>query len=489
MLWNIRLIPVLLLILFANLIFFGIGFLVTETAFAEYSYSYVDGDGLPLLYFFSVFIGILIFIGWMIFYMRNNAFRIHYPRKVIFLYAEWCLCFLICAGISVLPVSLTNGCRLKWQGVMSEKSATEALNVIYMASILIPSSPDEYVFNEYNDDPIPIPTGMHIRLDSVDSDDYSIEYGSHGQFHIKGYKGSSLLFYNGGYDYDYDKYGRKFSKKNENVVRVLSWLKNQNQDSIYSLMKDYLALAKKQNIYVDLNAEQWMDRIYNPPFYPVNSKTLLRNSDSNYSSYYYKGQYFDYEFNTPIMQNSRLENGFDNILKSHQNNEIIRFVTLTCMCVALGISFAVFSCRVTSGKKWLRAFITVGVLMFLIGLISALFAMNISYHSGSIFISISTSFWLTVFVAIGIYLIKKIIEKGNKGNTNILMNIFLWLTPCFIPLCYVLLFSYFEYFGWDSDLEKEWVVESVFWGNIVIVTLAMIPITIFVKKWKGLPDE
>lgn len=198
LLWNTRFVPVMLIILLANVLFFIFGYLSTHTAFDdEYRYSYLDGDSVFLLYFASIFIGILVFIGWLIYYMRNNAFRIYYPRTTGQLYLEWIICFAICAGITFIPFSMTNGCRTKWQGVTTEKQAEEALSIMRKAQILVPVEAYYYSYESDVHKPIPIPKNMPLNLDSIDLDDYSIQYDSDGQFVVNGYNGASLLFYRG----------------------------------------------------------------------------------------------------------------------------------------------------------------------------------------------------------------------------------------------------------------------------------------------------
>lgn len=492
LLWNIRLVPVMLIALLASFLFFVFGYLSTHTAFdSTYYYSYLSGDGLFLLYFASVFIGILILVGWLIFYMRNNAFRIHYPRTTSQLYFEWFLCLAICVSITSIPFSLTNGCRSKWQGVTSEKEAKRALDIIGQAQLLIPWDSYYYNYNSGVDKPIPIPKNMPLNLDTINLDNYSVEYGNDGQFMINGYNGASLLFYKGNdfyyrrYNYDYDEEAKRAEKA---MSKLKSWLVNEQKDSIYNLMKDYLALAQKQGVDVGLNADTWFDRVYNPPFYPVEPYTMInRNAADDYSSSYYD------EY-VPYLNSSRLERGYENVLNSHQDNDDIRIIMLVCLCVAFVFSILIFSCRVTSGKKWLKTFVTFGILVLLVSLLGGLMSL-ISYSSGGeIYFFLLFGFWLFLFVAILIYLISKIVSSASKNRSNVALNFFLWLTPCILPLCFFLYYLYNEilydsaYYYYDRVHISDYI-ELMFWLNLFIILVCMIPVCVLIKKWKGLSDQ
>ena len=281
LLWNIRIFPLLLVIIIANLIFFGIGYFSTDTAFGTINYSF-HSDTLGVIYFASIVIGVLILIGWLIHYMRNNAFQVYYPRKTMHIYLEWILCFIICAGISVIPLSLTEGCNKKWRAACSKKDTKKALEIIDQAEMLIPRSIYEYRYQKEYMEPIRIPDGMSVKLDSSNIDQYAYSKDLKNNLIIKGYIGKSLLFYTNDYTYNYETEPPTMilTEKGKKREEVKSWLKNGEQDKIKALMGEYMVLVKKHKIPTNLTIDSWFDRIYHPPFFPVDSSSFIYNEES-----------------------------------------------------------------------------------------------------------------------------------------------------------------------------------------------------------------
>ncbi|NDV68233.1 YfhO family protein [Dysgonomonas sp. 25] len=501
LLWNIRLFPVMLIIVVANVMFFLFGYWSTNTVFdSSYYYSFLDGDGIFLLYFSSIFIGVLVFVGWLVFYMRNNAFRIYYPRTTLQLYAEWLLIFVICAGISVIPFSMTKGCLTKWQAVTSVKEAQKALDIIEKVRILVPSDTYYYSYSSDSDKPIPIPKDMPLNLDTLDLDNYSIQYDSDGQFTVNGYNGASLLFYKKNHYSYYSSYNEEkdpeYVKQQKAIAEVKSWLANERKDSIYSLMKEYMALVKKHDVKVNLTADTWFDRIYNPPFYPVDVHTVI-NEDAP-SEYY--SSYYDDDYYRPSLSLSYLEGGYKKVVDSHEDTAVMEYILLTCLCFSLGFSVLVFSARVTTGKKWLKAFVILGIMVLLISLFTGVLALISIFSDSEVTGMLVFGFWLFLFIAILIYLINKIVSNSNRNHSNVAVNFFLWLMPAMIPLIFFLyiLFTelnygyysrYDEYGNYVDRVRFEDYIDVMLWVNLIIMFLAMVPTCILIKKWKGLPDE
>ncbi len=236
LIWNIRIFPMALIIIIANLIFFGIGYLSTDNTFEGIYFKFYS-DTLGVIYFASVVTGVLILIGWLMHYMRNNAFQVYYPRKTMHIYLEWILCFIICAGISVIPLSLTEGCNKKWRAACSKKDTKKALEIIDQAEMLIPRSIYEYRYQKEYMEPIRIPDGMSVKLDSSNIDQYAYSKDNNNNLILKGYIGTSLLFYRNDYftSFSYESKHRtkslaeKEKKNRTNQILAGKWRTRRNQ--------------------------------------------------------------------------------------------------------------------------------------------------------------------------------------------------------------------------------------------------------------------
>jgi NADH:ubiquinone oxidoreductase subunit 5 (subunit L)/multisubunit Na+/H+ antiporter MnhA subunit len=151
----------LLILLGVHIIFFAIGYLSADTAFTRNYYYSLDSD-LGILYFVSVLVGILILIGWLVFYSRNNGFKTFYPRKASQLYAEWLIILAITAGLSFIPFTLSQGHIFKWKSAASLEEVKEALKTLDMANGLIANDTDYFKYESEYDNPIPIPDNMKL---------------------------------------------------------------------------------------------------------------------------------------------------------------------------------------------------------------------------------------------------------------------------------------------------------------------------------------
>ncbi|MBB4037243.1 hypothetical protein GGR21_003160 [Dysgonomonas hofstadii] len=518
-LWNIRIVPMLLILVAVNAIFFGIGYLSTDTVFKNNSYYYYSiGNDLGLLYFVSVLIGILILVGWMVYYSRNNAFKTFYPRKTYQLYLEWIMIFVITIGICLLPYTLTEGYTTRWKSVASYQDAGKAMDILYKSEMLIAADKSEYRYNnsEYNK-PIPIPYNMHLSADTLDLNLYDTEYNYRDGVTLKGYIGPSLLFF--GKDNYYYKYyksqqldylDKKELQKIKCQEQIRDWLQTGQKDSILAVMKEFEKLQKKHGFKVNIAPEQWLKRIYNPPFFPVNKTTAIsRYEISDYNTPRTSPVYDDIieapaeedvaavntsddyisPYTIPFLQYNELYSGYDQVQRYYQYNKDMSYILLICFCVALALSVFIYSFRVTGGKQWLIAFVSTGILIFVVILIGVAMMQSAGYKSEEIIVVILLLFWVALFVGLIARIINKILEKSNKGRSNVYMNILIWLVPCLIPLIFLMVVIHSEYVDESYFNPKEEDIVCMLWFNILFTAVSMWFISMLVRRWKSIADE
>lgn len=501
LIWNTRLVPVGLIILVVNLLFFGIGYIATDTMFQNNRHYDVFGD-LGIVYFASIVIAIIIFVTWLILYSRNNALKVYYPRKTIHVYMEWFLCFLICIGLAFIPCSLTHGSLQKWKDNTSLKEASEALRIIYKAQILIPSDVYSYTFDTEGDDiaiTIPDDIKKNINLDSVDLSRYSFDYNyNKDNVSINGYIGPSLLFFKKSFYYYYymEELDPQLSERNlqKDIDEVKSWLLTRNTTKIKALMADYMNLIKKHDLKSTVNVDNWFNRIYNPPFYPVDTTSVIASSFGSSGiqigdQYYYINNSHKRSMYIPEIDNRTLINGYENILSNyHYTNDLLMF-TLVCLTIALIISFLVFSYRITGGKKWLKTLLFVAIFALCLSLLTAIMTvLSYSYEGEQLAGMFFAASWVLLFLICLGYILAKIIGKKEKLTSNVAMTTFLWFIPCIIPIIYALNIIFLKYMN-RYNFEDFLPVETMFWINIPICIIVMYPISTLIRKWKSLAEE
>lgn len=96
LLWNTRLIPMLIFGIGINAIYFLIGYLTGTVDFTEI-YHYSDD---VTFFTFSIIISILALILWLVFYFRYNGFKAFYPKGNNSLFYEWTHIFIIVLSLS-----------------------------------------------------------------------------------------------------------------------------------------------------------------------------------------------------------------------------------------------------------------------------------------------------------------------------------------------------------------------------------------------------
>lgn len=483
----------ILILIGANLAFFGFGYLSTDTAF-DRSYSYYSrSSDLGLLYFFSILVGILLLIGWLVFYSRNNGFKAFYPRTGLQVYLEWILIFVIMIGITSIPFSLTEGYVTKWKSAASEKDVQKAIVLLDKIELLIPTDNQNFRYDGEYDLPISIPDEINLKADSVDLNLFATEYSQKYGITIKGYTGPSLLFYK---DYNY-RYYRNYddseSEKSKTIKRqqaVKDLLLHNEKDSIYALMNDFYTLLNKHNIKYNFTADMWIERIYNPPFFPVNNSTEIERYYPYNNKYYSESDYEYYNTGSiPCLPYEEISSGYEQIQRYYNNQEDIEWISLFCMCVALCISIFIFSFRMTGGKPWLISFVATGIMIFATVLLAVALGESLGWRNEEIIIIFVFLLWIGIFAGLLGRILFKINNKQNKGRSRIYMNLLVWLVPCLLPLLFFTVAAHAEF----SD-ERYWKLEqedltAMFWINIPLVIIGMYFISRLVRRWKSIADE
>lgn len=530
--WNVRLIPMIFVLLIVHSIFFAIGYLSTDIEFSERSYYNFPWGDFEILYFISILISILLLIGWLIFYSRNNGFKTFYPKKTNQLFFEWIMIFIISIGIAFVPFSLSKGHISKWKSVASFDEAQKAQEILDQAHILIPESRDRYDYNDDYHKPIPVPAGMNLNVHTLDLDNYSVQYSSSGNLIIRGYTGPSLLFYSNYLYYDYYSYATDqntnlayVDSSDWNKVRrseqVKKWLSEGDKEKIISIMKDFESLQRKHNMPVNLTPEIWFKRIYNPPFFPVNKSTMIND--------YQPTRFYDYNdlpsdqvevvdeviepdiavadtityalsvvepypddisvSSYPYLQYEELAAGYQQVMRCYADRSEVYWFIMVSFCFSLIIAVFVFSFRVTNGKSWLIALVSTGILLFTIILFAVALGQSFDWKHDEIIIMFVTLFWIILFVFLLSKIIAKVINKSQKGRSNIYMNVMLWIFPCLIPLLFLTVIAHSEFSDLNYFEPKEQEALCMFGINILVVLLSMWAMSALIRRWKSIADE
>lgn len=500
-LWNIRLLPMLLIMLGVHLFFYLVGYFSADASITNAYYYSSPSSDIGLWYAFSILIGILLFIGWLIFYMRNNALKVFYPRKIVQLYGEWLLIFFILLSLSLFPLTLTHGNISRWRSLSSYNDTQKTLEMLEKVKVIIPSDINNYNYDRNSgNEPIRLAQNEVKDMSKIDMDLYAFEYDDRGSVILRGYIGPSVLFYHDS-DFSYlnidtnnleqyddngsylnSKYIRKVHKRAKEKEQVINWFKNGQQDSIRLLMTDFMNLAQKHKLQQDVSIDRWFNMVYQSPYFAISENNIICDQ----SSYYYSNPC------NMSLPRASLDEYYQKIQRSYEDDfSIQEYLLLSACVVAMVLSVLVFSYRVTSGRSWLLAFVFSGVLMFLITLIGFFLSNSASYRSETVFFFTFILLWISIFVGIIIFMLYKIFspEDNNKGRVSaILLNMGIWLIPFITPLLYTLYITYGDIVsGRTPFVEDDFIF--LLWINLPIIAILMLPIVIVIRKWKSLSDE
>lgn len=444
LLWNIKILPIGLTILGLNLLFFFFGYISGKIDFQDTSYYYYSSfRNMDLLYFIAGFTSVLTFIIWLIFYLKNNAFKSFYPKKSISLYYEWILIFILVSANALYCFSYNQGIVLRRQNQVSHKQFVKGVNILDKIRILIPKSE-----TSYDETDVANPNNEH--KDSVVA---------------------SLLNYPESESFSFRSF---FFADSTNLNTVRQWLIEDKKDSIKLLIQQYLDLQKKHNLETNLTADKWFDLIYHYPDFPINPQNHIEREKPVYE---YSNKHVYY------VQYNNLINGYQKINDNCIENSLSKTEQLlrTTLYISLFISIALFSFRVTSGKSWLISLVVAGLLIFIFGISVAFFDILFNYDDEFIIIMLVISFWYGLFIIMIIYLANLILNHLPKRKSPVILNLSIWLIPI-LPL--ILYYTKFV----DKSIFRNYP-NLFFWINLIFVNIIFFFLMKPIKKLRALPEE
>ncbi len=505
MLWNTKIVPLSILLILLNLFFFAIGFKNGEIDFTETNNNYNYNESEPVLIFIGVLISAIVIIIWLVYYFKNNAFKSFYPKENFGLFKEWLIIFSVVFLTAMFSVSYYYAKEVRVRNYFSKEEAINRCETLSLGSIFLEGSFDVRYYDVINE-----------RGDTIQAT-YNF-----AEFMGKEYANNSLMNKNVESFQFFDQDDDSLHK-----IKVKNWLFRNDKIAIKSLIKDYLNIAKDHNLKANVNEKQWFDLVYNSPeFVEVNivgknksvndysTETTVEYADSAASvdsvgkvvdnfdyinKYKVKRKGYYDEYYKHYVPAANLNYAYVHIANCWVSPDIRADVILIPIYFAFGFSLLVFAFRVTSGRNWLIAGVSLGVIAILFGIISAVFRNEI------IFLVLADLLFLALFLHF-IFITNKKQEKGISGIT---LNAILWMFAGFIPLNYYLFTKFLKWHYSDmlnkyysernqNEIEISNLIELledvnstliIIGVNLIFMLIFMLFITIKIKKWKGIPEN
>lgn len=490
LLWNMRIIPVLGIVLLLNIIYFVAGYLSGNIDFSEYNNIYRYDDTETIAVVFAVFTSILVLTGWLYFYFRNNAFKSFYPIGKNQLFAEWLLCLVICVANFAYSVSFFFGLDTGKKSYFSEAEFSRRIDIISMASV--------FAQGGIADDGL-----YYVKLGGREVErrrDYTIFKGR--RYPLDSYinKAHTRFSY------------QDYMKDSLNNFRVKSWLADGRKDSLIGLMKELESIAKSHNAKGNISPERWADLVYHPKHF---REKVIVGREEMFSDYIDQSDMDEDVINRSVIEDTlsntvkivgntryvyprnyvplrQLENGYEQLSETYTNPSASVFACMTFLICGVVTSLLIFSFRVTSARSWIVTLISFGSLA-LVSSILVIVANNLLRHFQ---LTVYFGFWLVIITGCLIYYYSKTEKKGLSMGA---LNLLLWLLPFVLPVIHAItteLLTGARYQGGfisyreRSDYEL-WVDHNA--AVFILLCLAAFIIFMFfftrsIRRWKGLAE-
>ena len=502
LLWNTKIVPVAFYGLLFHIIFFTLGYFNGSIDFteSENNYGYNTHDG--TIGFLCVLVTILSLIVWAVYYFKNNALKSFYPKGNFSLFKEWLLMLLGCIFLVTYMTTYFYGKDVRVRSYYSESEAKKRCKTLSQGSYFVNGSYENY-YNEYDNDNYDTTATVvdtAIALPSVNGKYDSSNKINYFAFKGKKYSYNSLLNKNLN---SYVFFDREVDSASKNRIR--NWLVNNQKDSVKTLFKNYLAIAKEHKLDASIDENKWVNLIYDFPTFEkyklIGGEAMTvyyPNNNPGEPNYDQEDQYLakikgtEYVINKYYVPEQSLKFAYSKIADSYVKPIIGWETYLISLYVALGISLLLFSFRITSGKSWLIAVVSLGVLNIIIGIFAAISSSEYVY-----LISV-----LVVFLILVIYFFIVVYSNKGKKISAITINAMLWMLPAFAPIVYYLLLQtakevsgYNNYYGLRNSenypkinfLQDNGLL--LMYLNYVLIILVMLLLSKKFKQWRGVAES
>ncbi len=488
LLWNTRVVWVLLANLILHLLFFlgGISFVNTKSLVDYYRLSRVGGEG---MYTFSILCALLVVIVWCVYYLRNNAFKTFYRISKGYLAKEFGIIFLIVLTSISFSQSFEWGVKLRVRSITNETTLVKEMTAVNKGMVYVPvekapyfllnSCTEKRLRNDTLPDAYITPTETGLAYSGPDSLLVKKALAQPDAFSYANYC-SKLLNYT---TYPTENF-EAISNRNQ------AWLKAGQRDSVRQSITQLFAVLNKYGVEYRLDANELTTAVFKDSLF-----TLGDLIPQQRFTYQYGEQENKYYFNDN--QVTQLFGFIEDCQPAADNWRDIKTAWTVIGYVALSLSILLLCYRRFSRKVFLISVVGTLVWMILIGLI------GIGSHSAEglpyLLLILCAAFLL---LAIGF-----LSGRRSKTGAGVLLNWHVYLIPFAVMLMVSIIHSYHsdmasQYYSTRLDVDElmrryypfsTWVVAheaNIFLANLLgVVCYVAFVFNGLAKRWHLLPEE
>ncbi|CAM4276941.1 hypothetical protein [Flavobacterium terrigena] len=482
LLWNTKFIPMLIIGVLLNLIYFFIGYADGTLDFTKYYHS-----GLDFTFFsFSTLISLIILILWLVSYFKNNSFKRFYTKSKYALFFEWIQIVVIVLLLSMFYFPFEFGKQLHKRNYLSEEIAKERCDILSSADFFIDGSFDEAeidsVRSVLNDTNV---NGEYKAVERI--------YLDHVNILGKKYSPTALINRNVA-EFSF------FTREQDSVrgLKIRKFLATNNTIEVKKLMRNYFSILKEHKLPTNLTEDKWFSITYNYPEFKkyelINPKSPFTKDESYayyepYTKHGYDYAAHDKTYSAYYIEHNVLKDNYRQISGAYTSPFFEIEPILVLLYCVFGFSMLIFSFRVTSGRSWLIALVSYGVFNIVIGIISGVSREFLTYP-----ILLIMSFLVVVGLFFSVVLAKK-----TKSKTMVLLNLIIWLFGGLIPTIYLTYMECYQNsisarlnYNYNLDPHYNFLndnVTTMFGLNIILVIIGMFFMSKVIRSWKGVSEE
>jgi hypothetical protein len=423
LLWNTRVVWVLLANVIIHLLFF-LGGLAAVNRTNLINYRSPERVGGESLYTISVLFSLVVLIVWCIFYLRNNAFKSFYRIDKGYLAKEFGLILLIIFTSTCYPQSYEFGVRLGVRNITGKEQMMKEVNDVNRAMVYVPLNNVSYfVLN----------TCEAKKTRRKDQPEYIQPYDSQ----TDGPNVDSAAIRRAMQQpdaYSYLHYcstflpQRNYQLEDEQIIsyRNRQWLLHQRRDSIEQSILRLFTILNKYDISYNLDEKQLVNAVFQSADYRLS--TILPTERHSYENeVLIENKYF--------LTTHDLTSLYDFIAECQPGGKNIRDVLLGWNVygyIALLLAIVLLCYRRFSRKVFLISVVGSLVWMILVGIITM---------GGDA----KNAFPVVVLLLCPFFLLFALIllaQKNSKTATGVLLSWHAYLAPFIVMLIVLLINNY-----------------------------------------------
>ncbi len=505
LLWNTKFIPMLLIGVVMNLIYFIVGYYDGTIDFTgEYYYGNNDDEILG----FGFLLSAIILLVWFWFYSKNNSFKAFYSKSKNALFYEFLQILTIFILFFNFFIVYKIGVQFHNRSYFSYEEAKKRCEIIGLADIFIDGS---FEVTELDS----VKMGM-IYKDSTKNDSVFEECRLNEQIIYKDY------FYFDNQKFDKHSLINRTSKRFEinsfiedsiNSIKIKRNIIG-NKNEVINFLASYLQILKEHNLYTNLDANTWYNNVVRKPeftqFDVIFPYTYQVEKQQNKGYYLNHNDYYSYEYSHRkedkyifeenylngnnvkyskyYLEHHLLQDKYGIISNAYSYRYFRLGEVLILNCVAFMLAICLFTFRISKLKKWFISIVVFGVLAILYGIVA-----NLINNEDFIFPLLS----IISFAIFWIYLIIAIKKKKGKKFTDIVLSICIWSIPMTIPFLYFFAHEFYHDFIYVYKYnipdpiniafrENESIMFAI---NFFLSIVFMFFMSRTIRTWKGISEE